>query len=566
MISYLSIRNFGLFSSVGIELGEGLTVFTGETGAGKSMVVGAVLACLGQRTSRELLRSGEDRAVIELAAGLPDGIAQNPEDPLYGIVGESPPGEIVLQKDILADRSYLRVNGRIATASMIQELGARLVDIHGQQEHHSLLRPQNYLSILDSLRKDVLAPLREKYGEAYRRRRALLDKMAGLGRGDKERQREIDILSYQVAEIEKAELRADEEEGLRQEFDILSSEERLIELWNNAYEALYEGGRGAGRPAKGAAEEAVSYLRKIASIDPSIGQALSATEQVIFEMETAIDLLRDYRKSLAVDPERLRSISERLDLIQRLKAKYGEAVEGILEFSRTSKERLSELQNADETLQKLKAEEAVALGELRRLGKTLTEVRSRVAKAMEQDVSSGLQSLGMPGARFSAKLRQEAEPGSDGFDSVEFLFSANAGEAPMPVYKVASGGELSRLMLAVKSHLAAVDPVPTLIFDEIDAGIGGNAGQAVAEKLWQLGRSHQVLCVTHLASIAALADKHFLVSKEEKDGRTFAGVRALAGEERAAEIARMLSGGALDISLEHAKEMLRTASLKKRGS
>lgn len=558
MISYLSIRNFGLFSSVRLDLRQGLTVFTGETGAGKSMVVGAVLACIGQRTSRDLVRTGEDRAIVEMIADLPPDPSSDPLDPLRDVLAESP--QVVLQKDILADRSYLRVNGRIVTAAMAQDLGGRLVDIHGQQEHHSLLKPQNYLSILDSLRKDALEPLRRQFNGLYRRRESLRGRIADLGRGDRERQREIDLLAYQVDEIDKARLKAGEEDELRQEFAVLSAQERLIELWSRSYEALYEGGRASGRPAKEAADEAAAQLRKVAAIDPSVGQALSAVEQVVYEMEAAVDLLRDYRKRLAVDPERLRVVSERLDLLQRLKSKYGETVERIVEYAAASKSRLDELLHADETLAGLRAEEAALNRDMAALGERLAAIRQDVGGAMEADVSESLKSLGMPGARFAVRINKEPEPGPYGFDRVEFMFSANPGEPPMAVNKVASGGELSRLMLAVKSHLEAVDPVPTLIFDEIDAGIGGNAGQAVAERLWELGRSHQVLCVTHLASIAALADNHCLVSKEERDGRTYASVTELGPTERVAEVARMLSGGALGISAEHARELLRAAS------
>ncbi len=557
MISYLSIKNFGLFSLVRLDLGEGLTVFTGETGAGKSMVIDAVMACLGQRTSRELLRTGEERAVVELLASLPPGLPSGEDDPLAEALSGA--DEVVLQKDILPDRSYLRVNGRLATAAMAQDLGSRLVDIHGQQEHHSLLRPQNYLSILDSLRKDALEPLCGSFTDLYRRRASVLARMADLDKGGRERQREIDLLAYQVDEIAKAKLKAGEEEELRQEFTVLSSQERLVELAGGAYEALYEGGRGSGRSATEAVDQAVSSLKKVSSIDPSVGQALEAAQQVAFDLEAALDLIRDYRKRLALDPERLRAISDRLDAIQRLKSKYGETIEKITEFAAASKVRLDELVHADETLARLRQELAALDKEMGDQGGKLSAVRQDVARAMEQDVTSSLQELGMPGARFTVKIETEKEPGPYGFDRVSFMFSANPGEPPMPVNRVASGGELSRLMLAIKSHMEAVDPVPTLIFDEIDAGIGGNAGQAVAEKLWELGRSHQVFCVTHLASIAALADNHFLVSKEEKDGRTFASVRALSVPERAREVARMLSGGNLEISLEHARELIRAS-------
>lgn len=555
MISYLSIKNFGLFGDVRLELGPGLTVFTGETGAGKSMVVDAVMACLGQRTSRDMIRTGEDRAVIEMLAALPPGLPRDPEDPLYAALSDA--DEVVLQKDLLPERSYLRVNGRLATAAMAQDLGGRLVDIHGQQEHHSLLRPQNYLTVLDSLCREAIEPQRRSFNDLYRKRQGALARIAELGRGGRERQREIDLLSFQVDEIAKAKLKAGEEEELRQEYAVLSSQERLVELVTGAYEVLYEGGRTGGRTASESIDRAVSDLRKIRAIDPSVGQALEAAEQVFFSLESALDLIRDYRKKLAVDPGRLREVSDRLDLIQRLRSKYGETIAKVLEFAEDGARRLDRLIHADETLRLLQEEVSAVDAEMRSAGARLSEIRSATARAMEDDVSVSLQDLGMPGGKFLVKVEKEAEAAPLGYDRVSFLFSANPGEPPMPVNKVASGGELSRLMLAIKSHVEAVDPVPTVIFDEIDSGVGGKAGQAVGERLWGLGRRHQILCVTHLASIAALADNHYLVSKEERDGRTWATVRPLAGEERAVEIARMLSGRDLDISLVHARELIR---------
>lgn len=546
MISYLSIRNFGLFGDVRLELGPGLTVFTGETGAGKSMVVDAVLACLGQRTSRDMIRTGEDRAVIELLAALPPGLPSDPEDPLYAALAGA--DEVVLQKDILPERSYLRVNGHVATAAMAQDLGGRLVDIHGQQEHHSLMRPQNYLVMLDNLCRGSIEPLRRSFTDLYRKRQNVLARIAELGRGGRERQREIDLLSFQVDEISKAKLKAGEEEELRQEYAVLSAQERLVELVSGAYEALYEGGRAGGRTAYESIDRAAMDLRKVRAIDPSVGQALDSLEQVSFGLETALDLIREYRKKLAVDPGRLGEVSDRLDLIQRLRSKYGETTGKVLEFAAEGARRLDQLVHADETLRLLGEEASAVEFEMAITGAKLTEIRTATARAMEENVSANLQELGMPGGKFLAKIEKDAEAWPTGFDRVGFLFSANPGEPPMPVNKVASGGELSRLMLAIKSHVEAVDPVPTVIFDEIDAGVGGKAGQAVGERLWSLGRHHQILCVTHLASIAVLADSHCLVSKEERDGRTWATVRPLTGDERARETARMLSSRDLDIA------------------
>ena len=545
MISYLSIKNFGLFADVRLELEGGLTVFTGETGAGKSMIVDAVMACLGQRTPKELIRTGEGRASVELLATLPEGL-EGSEEELWAA------GEVVLQKDILPDRSYLRVNGRLATSSMVQELGDRLVDICGQQEHHSLLRPQAYLDVLDSLRKDAIE-LRASFSRLYRQVQDLRSRIAELD--SKDRERDIDILSFQVDEIEKAKLRPGEEEELRREYVLLTSQERIQELASAAYEALYDGTRSATEDI----DLALSQLRRIQSLDAGIGQALEALQEVSFGLESAVDLLREYRKRLRADPDRLRAVSERLDLIQKLKSKYGDSVEKIAAFAASARARLQELLNADETVSRLRSEEQKLKKSMEAIGDSLTRARSEAARAMEADVTGTLAHLGMPGGQFVVRLERDAEPGPSGFDRVTFLFSANPGEPPLPVNKVASGGELSRLMLAIKSHMEAADPVPTMVFDEIDAGVGGRAGQAVAEKLWSLGRRHQVLCVTHLASIAALADCHYLVYKEERDGRTYASVRLLEGEERVAEIARMLSGRDLDISLEHARELIRAS-------
>lgn len=553
MLSYLRIRNFGLFKDVELELGPGLTVFTGETGAGKSMLVDAVMACLGQRTPRDLLRTGEERAVIELAASLPNN-PDGPEDPLEPFLEGS--REVILQKDILPDRSYLRLNGRLATSSIAQEVGGRLVDIHGQQEHHSLLKPQNYLGILDGLSRSTIEPGRRDFELMYRERQDIHARMADLGKGGKERQREIDLLSYQVREIDEAKLRPGEEDELRREFSVLSSQERLMELAERCYSALYDG-RGQRGAAYELIDEALECLRKVSSIDSSASAALNSLQETFFALEAALDFLREYRKGLTLDPGRLKAVSDRLDLIQRLKSKYGDSLDAVLDYAKKARERLEELYRSEEILLELKDKLDRIETKMRQAGASLSAERRETASRMSDSVTSSLQQLGMPGATFLAQVESGDEPFPWGYDRVHFLFTANTGEAPLPVHKVASGGELSRLMLAIKSFLESSDPVPTLIFDEIDAGIGGKAGQAVGESLRRLGRTHQVLCVTHLASIAALADNHYLVSKEEEEGRTHATVRLLNGEERVPEVARMLSGTEDAVSLDHARELLR---------
>ncbi|MGI6162397.1 MAG: DNA repair protein RecN [Bacillota bacterium] len=568
MLTYLRIRNFGIFHDIDLELGPGLTVFTGETGAGKSMIVDAVMACLGYRTSSDVIRSGEERAVLDLliSPGIASGILHAD---WADVLGDET--EIAVQRDILPERSYMRINGRVATMSMAQSMGSRLVDIHGQQDHHSLLKPQAYLSVVDSLDKEAIGPVKARYHTAYARRQEILSEMEELSRDTSQRKREIDLLSYQIDEIDRAELKQGEEEALRQEHRVLVSQRRLMELAQEAYERLYDGS-GRISSAYEHITQSISLLSRAAAIDPAAIHTGQALEQVLYSLEIALDLLRDYQKGLSLEPSRLKEVEGRLDLIERLKAKYGSTVEEVLGFRNLSNARLKRLLHAGEILSGLEKELAQVENEIADLGAKLTCLRRGTASMMEKSISSVLQELGMPGGKFSVVLEHQEDTGlgikvgdrklkpfADGFDRAGFLFSANPGEPPLPLYKVASGGELSRLMLAIKSCLEEADPVPTLIFDEIDAGVGGKAGQAIGEKLWQLGRTHQVLCVTHLASIAAMADTHFAVSKAEKGGRTYGQVTVLTGEDKAREIARMLSGTDLGVSLDHGRELIAAA-------
>ena len=567
MLTYLRIRNFGIFDDVDIELGPGLTVFTGETGAGKSMIVDAVTACLGYRTSPDTIRSGAERATLELLISPPQHIVPRLNE-VAEVSQEIP--EIMIQRDILPERSYMRINGRIATMSMAQAIGGYLVDIHGQQDHHSLLRPQNYLAILDQMIKGELSEIKRDYQAAFSARQEILKNSEELNRDASQRKREIDLLSYQVDEIDKAALRRGEEEELRQEYRVLASQRTLVELAQEAYERLYEGAKGF-ESAYDQLTQAVSLARKIAGIDPAGEKLVQDVEQVLFALEVAVDTLRDYQRRLQLDPSRLKQVEARLDLIERLKGKYGGSIDQILEYRDKSAERLAKLLNADEILRELKESLDQVEAEMAELGKKLSAIRREASAGIAERVSSVLEELGMPGARFLISLDYQDDengicvdgrkirPFADGFDVAGYLFSANPGEAPMPIHRVASGGELSRLMLALKSCMEGVASVPTLIFDEIDAGVGGKAGQAIGEKLWQLSQNHQVLCVTHLASIAAMADTHFVVNKYEKDGRTYAQVTEVSGEHRAREIARMLSGSERGVSLEHGRELLAAA-------
>jgi DNA repair protein RecN (Recombination protein N) len=568
LLTYLRIRNFGIFDDIDIELGPGLTVFTGETGAGKSMIVDAVTACLGYRTSADTIRSGEERAILELLISPPKHIVPRLND-VVDVSQDIP--EIMIQRDILPERSYMRINGKIATMSMAQAIGSYLVDIHGQQDHHSLLRPQNNLSILDQMIKGEIDKIKREYQEAYSARQDILRRSEELNRDASQRKREIDLLSYQVDEIDKAELRRGEEEELRQEFRVLSSQRNLIQLAQEIYGLLHEGAKGFGS-AYEQLTQSTALARKIAGIDPSGDNLVHDIEQALFSLEVAVDTLRDYQRRLQLDPSRLKQVEARLDLIERLKAKYGGTVDQILKYRDVSAERLATLLNADEILRELHETLSQVEARMTDLGGRLSAIRRQTSVEVAGRVSSVLEELGMPGARFVISLDRQDDDRygipvdgrkikafADGFDVVEFLFCANPGEAALPIHRVASGGELSRLMLAIKSCMEGVASVPTLIFDEIDAGVGGKAGQAIGEKLWQLSQNHQVLCVTHLASIAAMADTHLVVNKHEKRGRTYAEVTEVTDEHRAREIARMLSGTEIGVSLDHGRELLAAA-------
>ena len=433
MLTYLRIRNFGIFDDIDIELGPGLTVFTGETGAGKSMIVDAVTACLGYRTSPDTIRSGERRAILELLISPPEPLVPRLNDVLE--VSQDVP-EIMIQRDILAERSYMRINGRIATMSMAQTIGSYLVDIHGQQDHHSLLKPQNNLSMLDQMIKGEISVIKREYHETFLARQDILRRSEQLNRDASQRRREIDLLSYQVDEIDKADLRRDEEEELKLEYRVLSSQRNLIELAQEAYERLHEGFQGSGS-AYDQLTQSIFLARKIAGIDPSGDKLVKDIEQVLYALEVAVDTFRDYQRRLQLDPSRLKQVEARLDLIERLKAKYGSTIDQILDYKDSAAERLAQLLNADEILRELNEKLGQIESKMVGLGKRLSATRRETSVETAKQVSSVLEELGIPGAEFVIALKHQADDDgvpvdgkkirafADGFDLVEFLFSAN---------------------------------------------------------------------------------------------------------------------------------------------
>jgi len=566
MLTELRIQNFAIIDRLAIQFGRGLNLLTGETGAGKSIVVDALAALLGGRISVEMIRSGEEEAVIEGRFDLRDspGAAERLAAMGIDVEGE----EVVLVREIAAGgRSRGYINGRAATVGMLREVGSELVEIHGQHEGQRLLLPSTHLDFLDGYGGPEVLALRARVEALHREWQEIRRELESLRLGERERARRLDLLSFQLQEIDAAKLEPNEEEGLRLLYTRLLHAERLSRLVLEAYGRLYE---GDGNAAVDSVAKALASLREGATLDPSLNRYVEVVEEIRQNIVELARELRQYADSVETDPDRLAAVAERLELIRTLKRKYGETVEEILRYREEISRELSTLARSDERVAELEARLEEVEGNLREACLALSQRRRELIRELEAEVVAELSSLEMPRATFRVHMEQREDPhglflgdrrvavSGRGVDSVEFLLSANPGEPPRPLAKVASGGELSRIMLALRCILAEADAVPTLVFDEIDAGIGGRTGQVVGEKLYTLGTRRQVICVTHLPQIASMADTHFYVYKQVEGGRTRTLVKALEGGERIQEVARMLAGKRPSpIALEHAEEMVR---------
>ncbi|MER3400613.1 MAG: DNA repair protein RecN [Thermoflexus sp.] len=567
MLVTLHVRDFAIIDEVTLELGPGLNVLTGETGAGKSILVDAVALLVGGRADAEMIRAGAERALIEglfhLDAGMAASLAVILEP--YGLLEEEPPEELVLSREIrLGGRHVARINGHLVPLHVLKEVGQALVDIHGQSEHLSLLRPREQLELLD--RYAGVGELRAALAERVARWRAVRQEIERLRQDEREKARRVDLLRFQIEEIEAARLQEGEEEALLQERNRLAHAEQLAQLTEVLYRALYEG----EDPAPSALDrlgEAARALQALARIDPTFQPYLETMEGLMAQVEDLARMARDYREGIAFNPRRLAQIEERLDLLRRLKRKYGDTVAEVLAYARRAKQELEALLHAEERLGALEEEAEALLREIGELGARLSRRRQEAGERLAQEVEAQLAELRMAGARFQVVLERipDAEGAyadggrwafdATGLDRVTFMIAPNVGEGLRPLARIASGGETSRLMLALKVALARADPVPTLIFDEIDQGIGGRVGAVVGEKLWRLARHHQVLCVTHLPQLAGFGDVHFKVEKQVVGDRTVARVRRLEGEERVEELAQML-GGTGRAAAQSAREIL----------
>lgn len=553
MLKSLHIENIAVIERADVDFTRGLSVLTGETGAGKSIMIDALNAVLGNRTSRELVRTGAEKASVTAvfeSTAAEDWCRDNDID--------TEDGEILLQRRLNADgRTSARVNGVPVSASQLRELGALLLDIHGQNDGRQLLDEKRHLDYLD--RYGVAEDALRSYANAYNAYRELLREANRLRMDEAEKIRLEDGLRYRIQELEKAELRSGEETELSERRDLLRNAEKLTENLESAYSALYE----AQENAVSLCGEAEYAVERASGWSPDLAETVSLIRDARLSLEDAAERLREKRQELDFSPEEYDRLEERLSQLRRLEKKYAADEDGLIALLEESRIRLDELEYADDRLAKLEKETAEARKKAVQAAETLSANRAAAAAKLEKQVETELRELSMPSVRFRVLLeRREGEDplGSDGMDQIRFVMSANAGEALGPISRIASGGELARIMLALKNVFAEKDQVEALIFDEVDTGVSGIAAQRVAEKLAKLAKNKQVLCVTHLPQIAAMAREQYLVEKKERNGRTYTDIRLLDREGRRRELAR-LSGGE-DISdtlLAGAEELLSKA-------
>lgn len=571
MLIELEIKDFAIIDALRLEFRDGLTVFTGETGAGKSIVVEAVEAALGGKTSVDQIRSGAAKARIDAVfeVGGRTGVLADLLE--MGLIGDERDHIVVFSREIARQgRSLTRLNGRPVPLSLCQEIGERLVDIHGQHEHQSLLKPDRHIDILDSLGGQEAWDLRQRIARLWVELSSVERQLSDLSSNAQDRQRRLDILRFQLDEIRKAGISPGEEEDLRREEAILSHAERLKAAAEHCYTLLY--GDSVGKSAYDLVVEARRDLEVAASVDEGFLPLCRDVGEASLVLQEAASAIRKRLETVDFSAERADWVRQRIDALGALKRKYGGSLEDVLTYADRVEKEIRSLEEADEGTDALSKRRREIRDELEHLSAALSLIRRSLIPDFEAKVKSGLSSLGMPDASFSVCVSYRDDKdgvelggkrvalGPRGLERIEFLFSANAGEPQRPLSKIASGGELSRVMLTIRSIAASSDDVPTVIFDEVDAGIGGTTAAAVGARLKAIAGRHQVICVTHLAPIAVNASTHFCVSKYIKDGRTVTGVKEVKGEERVLEIARML--GMLDPSaavLEHAREMLRRA-------
>lgn len=547
MLQQLRIKDFAIIDDLTIKFRSGLNVLTGETGAGKSIVVDAFGLALGERAQTDMIRTGRNETIIEAFLDMP-------AHPLLEQLGIPSDDGIILRRNLSSTgKSRAYINDTMINVQTLLAVGVTLVDIHGQHEHQSLLSTDNQRIMLDAYAK--LTELSSAFGKLFHEVQSI-KAMLSKSRSDiRERNERTDLLRFQINEIDSASLKSDEKEKLTEEKTILSNLAKLNELTDLAHSLLYSG-EGSVQDKLSSAHSAI---KEISAIDNSAAEVLDLIDGARPLIDDATISLRRYKDRYDVDPDRLEEIEERLDLIRKFEKKYGEGIDSILAFRENAARELEGLTLSDERLQDIEKTLAAKEMQLNEEAFNISIMRKEAAERLEAEIISALKELALEKAEFRVVVR-ECPVSSAGIDNIEFLFSANKGEPPKSLSKTASGGELSRIMLALKETFAEVDKIPVLIFDEVDAGIGGRTAESVGISLKKLSKKHQVLCITHLPQIAAMADHHIVIEKAEKKGGVSVKVIEPSQKEREQEIARMLSGKVTDISVKHARELIERVS------
>ena len=553
MLFHLSVRNLALIDSAEVEFEEGLNILTGETGAGKSFIIGSVNAALGGKTSKDMIRQGCDYAYVELVFSVTD--EKKRRELAAREVCPDADGNLIISKKIMPSRSISRINDETVTAARLREITGILIDIHGQHEHQSLLYHAKHLEILDEYGKSRIAKLKEQTAEAYQEYAAVKKKLEYYQSGREQLLRETDFLRFEIEEIENAGLKPGEEEELESAYRRFSNSRRIVESLSEAYQAV--NGDAVAR--------ALLSVEKAAEYD----EGISGIRDQLYDVDALMsDLNREissYMEEMTFDEAAFRETEERLDLIRGLENKYGGTIEKVLDSLDRKREKLEELEHFDLRREETERRFAQLEDRLETLCGELSEIRRETAQTLTERMREGLSDLNFLNVEFTMEFRRLSHYTAGGFDEAEFLISTNPGEPPRPLGAVASGGELSRIMLAIKAVLAETDDIPTLIFDEIDTGISGRTAQMVSEKLSLIAGSHQVICITHLPQIAAMADSHYEIRKTAKENRTVTQIKRLSEEQMTDELARLLGGAEITEAVrQNAREMRALAAEKKR--
>ncbi len=561
MLHQLCISNFAIIKHLEITLRPGLNILSGETGAGKSIIINAMNLILGGRASADLIRSGCKEATVEALFSFPENQVLKEMLKEFGLTFE---GELLIKRTIFREgRNKVFINGAMATLQMLSRLGSSLISISGQHEHQLLLKPENHLYLLDDF--GGLSPERSELGDMYRRHQSFKDKIRDMEKEIQETGEKQDLSLFQIQEIEGAGLLPGEDELLSQEKSRLQNAEELLEIATEAYQTLYE----RHDAVLSSVSQCAKRLDRGAEIDHRLGSIRNALEEIEVKLEDASISLRDFQKTIHMDPDRLEGVLERIEQINRLKRKYGPTLQDIKEFRDGLATRMYDLDEKRKGLGELEKQRGILEARLTDMAMELSKKRKKTGKILEKAIENEIQQLNMPGTKFQVSFSEEAHDqkgldmpeieriGADGIDQVEFMICPNVGEELRPLAKIASGGELSRLMLAVKTILARTGSIETVIFDEVDSGIGGGTAEVVGNKLLSLAEYHQILCITHLPQIASQGKTHFLVIKEIVNARTQARISELDPESRVQEIARLLGGREITPSaVAHAREML----------